>query len=785
MKKSFKRFLSSVLAVVMTVSIMSVGMVTNVLAADSLSVLTDEVVAGLPTTYQTATNNNGKTTITYDFAKLTTILPEADRASGKNIVFSDGVITTVNKVSQTDTSKRLYGLTGEVQTTGGTETSPMKLSGDSKYIGFTVAAGYVADVVVNGTVVKDDGTTCVCLNKGGVDRNPSTAITPAYDGTAMATYTGLEASEYRLYRGYTNFRISSLTITLYVPTYTDGKVTYTSTGSGSITVADASGAVASGTSCKGGTKLTLAVTPDDGYYAVATVNGENTVLDNNSCSITVDGDTAINVEFKKQYYRSPITSTISYALGDNTLKTYGAQAENDYYFELTSGASIDANKITINKFNTDKSNNALVFSIGDLNGKTATLDMHYKSGGSSARTMDIYNAATNAKLATLANMAKDDNTTEYDIDPYTLSENTEYFIATTTGGMYIYSFKITVSDGGDVPPTTEYTWTLDTSKLTISDLEINKLTLASTTTSTTTNTLSYTGSGYTLNADKTTVTGTPNGNNVITISPEDSWFTAVTEPDPTPIEGAITDRAVLTFTENDKVAKNDITADTDKTYCDYFTVHFASKKSEIAASSRSVDGLASYTYEYKTGGTGGTISFKTSGPATLQVVARSASDGTPRNIKVAYEDETVYSGTASIVGVKSGTSIVPTTLFKLPKAGTYTISTPDGGVNFFSVNVIIGTIDNVAAGNVFTQTSNAYMIASISESQVGNNDQISITANNTTTVPEGFVYKAALIDGQLITANELGADYIYVVKAIDAVKNGAIDAAKAFVVNLQ
>lgn len=245
--------------------------------------------------------------------------------------------------------------------------------------------------------------------------------------------------------------------------------------------------------------------------------------------------------------------------------------------------------------------------------------------------------------------------------------------------------------------------------------------------------------------------------------------------------GAITDKsAIANF---DSVTGTDTTG-SDVTIGD-FTI-LAGSSSALDKSSYKFDGLGEFSTRYKTGGkttlTSGVpsnraIKFTTAGAGVVQVAAR-GSGNSSRTINVYGSDGTVVGSATS----ENQVGVILTAT--LPKADTYYIASPDNGFAIYSVNVVIGEgTEAVTAGNVFVETSDAYMIAKVSAADLAAN-KIVVSANGGS-VEDTVVYKAAIIDGHYITAEELGADYIYVVKAVNAVVNGLVDAAKAFTVSFE
>ncbi len=332
--------------------------------------------------------------------------------------------------------------------------------------------------------------------------------------------------------------------------------------------------------------------------------------------------------------------------------------------------------------------------------------------------------------------------------------------------------SITIEYGASV---TKYTWAVDTSALTI-DIDTTKIGFANDTTTSNSNTLTYSGSDYTIVDGKETVTGTlDEETNVITVAVDDDFFEEVTVG-----EGVITDKATLTMSEElSKLTSETVVGDGYFTFLTDITVE---------ESGLTIDGLGSYTHRIKTTGkttlssgvpTNRAIKFETSGPATVQIVARSGGSS-DRDYAVYASDGTIIKQVTCEYNEGYVDSVE---LISLPSADTYYIACPSAACNFYSVNVVVGSIDTTsnAYGSSFFDIADGYIIANVADDDTTSYDTIVVTANGTS-ITDTVVYAAALIDGHLITASDLGADYIYVVKGNDAVTNDNTDALKAFTV---
>lgn len=237
--------------------------------------------------------------------------------------------------------------------------------------------------------------------------------------------------------------------------------------------------------------------------------------------------------------------------------------------------------------------------------------------------------------------------------------------------------------------------------------------------------------------------------------------TSTEAPDPV---GAITDKATLTASAEFAA----LTADQESGQ--FVLLNGLSAD----GSNKSIDGLGDYTFRFKSNGktkltngvpTNRAIKFTTAGAGTLQVVAMSGSSSTARDYCVYASDGTVIKTVSA-----SGTECVPSELITLPKADTYYIACPSAACNFYSVNVVIGNgVTAATGGSVFADLVDSYAIASVSAADL-TYASLDVKVGNYTANTE-TVFQQVVIDGNLITAAELGTDYIYAVKIAGA--NGA------------
>lgn len=697
MKKSFKRFLSSVLATVVAVASMSIGMTVTASAA----------------------------TNTYELIPSDPVVNTSDYFGGTlSFQTNAGALATtsvVNAAGDTVAISRGY-----------------KLNKGAKVTFTTTSNSSTVTVLWSARLDKD--ATCSV----GLDGTVSATATKT-DGLKTETYTDVAAGTHTIERGVGE---SVLYYVRVDENFSDNAKTYTINGTcnladTSFTIGDMDAKVdANG-------NWTASVTAESAPFAV--------------------GDTlAVSLG---EYAASPESVTL--AAGTDELTFDGGNITfTKYELQAIAAGTYDASNIEAGLPNFDKS--ALKVSsagkyTGDLKlilSDVATITVNGKcgsttEGNSASVTVNGEKFTSNAKDEfadyTFVNVPAGEQTIAFE------SSNTTFQVA-----------SITVTYGStDV---TTYTWVLDTSALSIG-IDTSKLSLANTTTTSTTNTLQYTGTDYTLNADNVTVTGTPDATNVITVTPQDSWFTKVAPP-----AGAITDKATLQFSESVTTLEAD-----DKVIGDFTII--AGKSSKIDnKSSSSAEGFGAFEFAYNCGGkttldkatglpTNRAIKFATADAATVQFVARSTSDKSTSTINV-------YASDGTIVGSSSALDNTAAHIVKidLPKADTYYIATADQAFRLYYVNVVVGetitSVDNTKS--VFTDTNDAYIIAKVSSADVVQGKTLVMQYDGSTVDESDVVYKGAIIDGQYVTAEELSADFIYVVKAVGA----ALDKASSVVVSI-
>jgi hypothetical protein len=433
--KKFKRVLSSLLAAALTVSAVAVANVSSVFAEDAIKLSYTK-----PTSYSDKYTDitqvsDDEAKYEYNFEAYATAL---NVTSDTSFSISNGNI---------DSTNYFYGLDGSGLQIPKKNNTKIKLSSDKSWISFSLPTGVTADLTIAGSIANSDGSTSYAkVLKGATCSSGTaasgTAVTASDISSSSAKYASLAGGQtIAIARASSSFLITKITINVKKAEISDGIVKYNSPTNGTVKLLNEEKEnVETDTEVAGGTKLTLSAVPDDNYYAKVTLNNESVTLNsNNSYEFSVNGDVTIVVEFKLKYNRSDITSTVSWSYDadeDSKILEYGEEADSEYYFSLTTGATLETGKrITVNKG--DLENKSVVFKTGDLTGKTAKLIVNCASGGDDGRSLVL----NNTKIATPSkNTYADSNEAE-------LQSNTEYYLASdTSGGIYIRSITITVTD---------------------------------------------------------------------------------------------------------------------------------------------------------------------------------------------------------------------------------------------------------------------------------------------------------------------------------------------------
>jgi hypothetical protein len=415
MNNKFKRALSSILAFIMLVSCLCVMNVSSVFAATAV-VLTDGV-------YEIT-----------DFSFIN---------SGE----SNARVGEANNISYNSRTKSVCYLRGDT----------------SNQVSFTL------DETVDLTVTLEDSSAAVKYDttNGSIAAVTNsvvseTTVTSYTSGTSSHTVR-LTAGDYVITGNSTsgNSKISGLRFVSTNRVASDGTVSLAITNAqkGTTTVTVDGSDLADGESVEAekDSVVVISATPNSDCNVIVKINDENVELTNNSYSFTVDGDAAISVEYSDTIYRTAITETVVYnhtKEADELVLPYGGIATKDYYFDLTSGAKLEATKrIDVNGSNGTV--NGILFSTGDLTGKTATLKVHFAPSGGSARTLKLMDV-TNGSEEEIGTTGTSNGVYLY-TDDIELNSETEYCLKSKASGLYIDEISITVTANEE--PTVENVFT--------------------------------------------------------------------------------------------------------------------------------------------------------------------------------------------------------------------------------------------------------------------------------------------------------------------------------------
>ena len=412
-------------------AIVAVGIMASAMALSSMVVFT--ATTYLTSNDTTTLSKNGLT----NYSKVTIDdVVDANGNNGKKYTYA------VNSASESDT------LTGIVANKIAQGTGKLNVDSDS-YIKFTTDG--VTNVSITNSSKKCNELT---LKKG----SPSYADTDKFNtiasGNKAVSSSGLAAGTYYIGRSGGNCYVESLEITVYDITYNSGTLTVNSGSNGTTTITVDGEAKTSPVSLNGGEEVVLTATPDANYAAVVIDGNNNTIsLTNNQYAFTADGDLTLNVSYQRVYSKINITDSVTWEGGsnysdDSKVKPFGVLASNDYYFELTDGASIG----DINISDSEKSNlitlgsgtngkKGVSFTTGDLTDKTASLKLTFASGGVESRKLNL----NDETIANTTATKFDFTTTEA-----TLASNTTYVVNTGGSGIYLSKIEIVVKDESSV-----------------------------------------------------------------------------------------------------------------------------------------------------------------------------------------------------------------------------------------------------------------------------------------------------------------------------------------------
>ncbi len=411
MKLDFKRALSSIMALVMTLSCVSL-MSMGVMAAT--------------------------TTTTWNFANVATHNEGTEIAASEG----DGKLYVKTKNISSDSDNGLAMKSSLVY---------MPIKDTTKWIKVTATTpANHTDRALN------VGSDAYNLIMNGSDTSVTIKdLTGLYVSESVA---GHESQKYIALTPVGDYKVTKIVLEEHDETYPfqSGKVTITKAGEEngtiSVTKEDGGDPVNSDETLAGGTKIkiTAKATDESNYFASVKINGNEMTLDGEgSCTWIVDSDVTIDIKISALGKMLDIDSTYAWKTGmDTDVLASDTKATSDYHFALTPSASVNSSDgISLSKgSDTQKS---VMFKIGTIpEGKTAKLIVCAASGGSNARTLKIAEKSTGSEKfgnagdlgTTLAGKASG-----Y-MEPYNLNSGSEYYITTGGDTVHISQIVILVTD---------------------------------------------------------------------------------------------------------------------------------------------------------------------------------------------------------------------------------------------------------------------------------------------------------------------------------------------------
>jgi hypothetical protein len=424
----------------LTVSAVAVANVSSVWAEDA----TEDATEGATTVSISHTTSPANGTSIYahqDDYDYVYICDDASPFDDSNITKPESLpetkvfSVTGNGNSITNTSKTIAGYSYNTAKLDAGSNGGTYFTFTANEAGIVVFDWYENNASLNLTVTEKDNSSNTASQATGSSKE---AIQTTITVPSAGTYE-VSAPKKNIYLGAIAFKSNS---SKNYP----GTLTVTSSGQGETTITVDDTTKTSPVTLNGGEKVVVTANPSDGYIAV--IKDSNGAEQANPCSFTANGDKTLSVSYILNIERTPITESIKYdpANDGETADSYvlpaGEYATAEYYFKLTNGATLSAQKrININKG--DKDSNSIVFSTGDLGDKTAKMTIEYQASGSNG---DRFLVVNDKQVGAQASDSEKQTTT---VD---LASNTEYYIASNNSGLYITLIDITVTE--DTPADT-------------------------------------------------------------------------------------------------------------------------------------------------------------------------------------------------------------------------------------------------------------------------------------------------------------------------------------------
>lgn len=227
-----------------------------------------------------------------------------------NTSVSDGNYYFVTTTTTTDETKfTVFDHIGGTITPDKTEIT----TGESVTLTGAATAGTLRNSKIG---VGSDMFTYVIRDSAGkyyrIGDENTTSTTATWTPTVGGTYTvcGLVTDPF----GFESIKVSETTVTVNDPVQQKYTVTYSAGANGSMTCAQDTVNVESGSQVVAGTNVTFTITPNEGYQIdTFTVNDEDITaeISNNTYTHTVESDIDVQVTFKKATYTITVDSSIT------------------------------------------------------------------------------------------------------------------------------------------------------------------------------------------------------------------------------------------------------------------------------------------------------------------------------------------------------------------------------------------------------------------------------------------------------------------------------------------
>lgn len=428
---------------------------------------------------------------------------------------------------------------------------------------------------------------------------------------------------------------------------------------------------------------------------------------------------------------------------------------------LAAGDTInDITFVTVPKANLNKSGylsaqTGTVFNVPVPANSTGTIYVKATSG-STSRYVSFKDGTNGDGTDNVKQLIMNTSTTN---NSATFTENATksgYIQLTAAGGeCKIGLIQITLDSGFSFGEVTTYTWNLDLTGLT--SVDGKGLSLGNATTTALSNTLSYTGTGFTLKDTYATITDATAGvtvdsaNNTVTVKPTDDWFDVVAPRNYVSVEPS---------KDGNKVVYNFTQADDSEKYL--VSVNDTTKSSTTAYTAFSVDGTSDNDCYVTLDTTGAKLCDDSTTAAVKLMVPYSASTGkvtvsgrvTPTN-NIGGKWKLVDLGCVS-VATDSNKMVTLTNNNQVASTDNVGVAVKNQSIDYvvtinFVTKTASGTITNGATQKAFTNVP--------FEDGVNNMGAIAFTTNNGNSISSGND-RGLLIPSVTIIAEEIASPVV-------------------------